>query len=199
MTVCSLALYFLWLRAKEKPGLRSQSDQNGCHARASAFAEKVSMKKSGFTLIELLIVIVIIGILATIAIPQYQKMVDRSRLAEGFSMVEAIKRAISMYRLENNKSPWLGPSGLPTVVGTDINALGLNIEIPPDAYFEYFITRDPVGNPYNMDASIDNLRIGGRNPYEVFSSNPASLSLNANESGERKYKLRNATTVSTWP
>jgi len=158
----------------------------------------VKNMKKAFTLIELLIVIIIIGILATMAMPQYQKMVDRSRLAEGFNMTGAIIRAISMYRLENNKSPWLGSSGLPTVVGTDINTLGLNIEIPADTYFEYFITRDPVGDPYYMETSVDNLRVGGRNPYATFSSDLASLSLNANEAGERKYKLRNTTTVSNW-
>ena len=35
------------------------------------------MRKNSFTLVELLIVIIIIGILATMAVPQYQKMVER--------------------------------------------------------------------------------------------------------------------------
>ena len=51
----------------------------------------------GFTLIELMIVVVIIGILAAVGIPQYQNYVARSQAAEGFSLAGGLKTALAEY------------------------------------------------------------------------------------------------------
>jgi prepilin-type N-terminal cleavage/methylation domain-containing protein len=53
--------------------------------------------RKGFTLIELLVVVLIIGILASIAIPQYFKVVEKSRVAEAMSTIAAIKSAEERY------------------------------------------------------------------------------------------------------
>jgi len=57
--------------------------------------------KKGFTLIELLIVIIIIGVLATLAIPQYTKLVEKARAAEALTMVGALRSSEASYKLES--------------------------------------------------------------------------------------------------
>ena len=63
------------------------------------------LKKKGFTLIEMLVVVLIIGIIAAIAFPQYQKAVLKSRLALVQIAARNIYDALQSYYMANAKYP----------------------------------------------------------------------------------------------
>ena len=81
----------------------------------------------GFTLIELLVVILIIGILAAIALPQYQKAVLKSRITKGIVHIQVLDEAQRVYYLANGsfatvldnldlKGDWPGSCGFLTPI-----------------------------------------------------------------------------------
>ena len=58
---------------------------------------------AAFTLIELLVVVLIIGILTAVAVPRYQKAVEKSKATQGLAFIKAAYAAQTAYDLSNGK------------------------------------------------------------------------------------------------
>ena len=102
-------------------------------------------KQLGFTLIEVMVVVVIIGVLATLVVPQFMGRADASKVTAARSDISAITNALEMYRLDNNRYPSSDqgldalvrkPSGFPEVRNWN-----------PEGYLKK-TPKDPWGNPY---------------------------------------------------
>ena len=87
--------------------------------------EKTNTRR-GFTLIELLVVVLIIGILAAVAVPQYQKAVFKSRVTEARVLLKAMVDAGDVWLLQT------GSNALP-----DMNELAIEIPTTTDWEFEF--------------------------------------------------------------
>ena len=113
------------------------------------------MKKNSFTIVELLIVIVIIGILVTLAVPQYNKLMEKAKWSKTWAVLGAINKACEIYYMEKGFYPY-GDNEI-YLNGPARNAAnGLLVDVPsyPDATeFLYGIEKKwffQVVNPWKI-------------------------------------------------
>ena len=90
------------------------------------------MKNNGFTLIELLVVVLIIGVLSAVALPQYQKVVDKAKMAQMDTIVDAARKSVQAHVNAHGY-----PTGNNTVYFTGTQGVS-DIEMPGDCNSDEF-------------------------------------------------------------
>ncbi len=89
--------------------------------------------KSGFTLVEILIVVVILGILAAIVIPQFTDASTEAKFASLASNLQMLRAQIELYKIQHNDNP---PSSIANFVAqmtgtTDVNGASTGSDFGP--------------------------------------------------------------------
>jgi general secretion pathway protein G len=124
----------------------------------------------GFTLIELMVVLVIIGLLAALIVPNVLDRADDARLTAARTDVSNIMQSLKLYRLDNQRYP-TGEQGLQALVTKPTTT-----PVPANwrPYLEK-LPQDPWGQPYKY------LNPGLKGEVDVF-----SLGADGKEGGEGK-------------
>lgn len=100
-------------------------------------------KQSGFSLIEIMVVVVILGILASIVVPKIINRPDEARIVKAKQDVSAIQNALDLYKLDNGTYPTTDQGLAALVVKPESNPI-------PQDWKQYLksLPKDPWGRDY---------------------------------------------------
>ena len=114
---------------------------------------RATPKKSGFTLIEIIIVIVIVGVLSTLALPRFFSTIEFARSLEAMNMMAAIKRAASRCSI-------MGGVGSDYTNCVSWNALAMSSPgLIPGTHFCYGVPVLSVLNVWSITAERNNFNL----------------------------------------
>lgn len=77
------------------------------------------MRRGGFTMMEVLIAVVIVGVLAGLAVPNYFKTVEKAKSSEATANLKALHLGQKIYKVDNNS--YYGPSNNLDAINTNLN------------------------------------------------------------------------------
>ena len=121
-------------------------------------------RTTGFTLVEILIVVIILGILAAIVIPQFTKATDEAREAALASDIQTMRNQIELYKVQHlERYPDIDKDGLADVVVANFKDRMLNKtkdtgELDANGNYGPYLQDFPK-NPYVADGLKDGLTI----------------------------------------
>ena len=116
---------------------------------------------AAFTLVEILIIVVLLGIIAMVAVPQFAAADEDAKEASLLSTIKILRRQIALYRVEHNGlGPHEGPS-LPGMDPTDHLTKRTNTDgsIDPNGPCGPYINSWP-GNPFADEAVAKDIAVG---------------------------------------
>jgi len=124
----------------------------------------MNMKKAqGFTLLEVMVVIVILGILASMVVPNLMGSQERANMQKAISDVTALETSLSLYKMDNYDYPTT-EQGLEALVDqTDVEPEPRRF---PEGGYVKRLPKDPWGNDYLL------LNPGEQGRMDVFSVGP---------------------------
>ena len=119
--------------------------------------------KKGFTLLELIVVIIIVGVLASLALTRFFKLIEYSRSVEAISTLRSIRAAVERcYIMRGGDNFCLCvPQGLPHALPSEWQRLGIDDpRSSPNAHFDYSSTGCNINVGYSLRASRNALDSG---------------------------------------
>jgi len=115
--------------------------------------------EAGFTLVELMVVIVIIGLLATVVLINVLPSQDKAMVTKARADIATLDQAMEMYRLDNFNYP-SGGDGLQALASPPANAQAGRYR--PGGYIKN-LPKDPWGRPYQLAVP------GKKGPFDIYS------------------------------